>query len=104
MLNIPSIVEGQGLGKNELAQLFLWSSSHREAAGTIPFAANAMGLHYLVGGSTGPGYSLLRFDSQEKMELANTTNLSSWISAAIYCCVYVCWSLIANSRTYRYYN
>ena len=42
-----------------------------------------MWLHYFVGGSTGPGCSLLRFDLQEKIKLAKVMHLSSWISAAI---------------------
>ena len=45
-----------------------------------------MRLYYLVGGSTGPGFSLFHFHKQKK-------HLSSGKSAAIYRCVYVWWSL-----------
>ena len=42
-----------------------------------------MRLHHLVGGSTGLGFSLLRFDLHENIKLAKMTHLSFGISAAI---------------------
>ena len=48
-----------------------------------------MRLHPVVGGSTGLGYSLMRFDVQKKIYSAKVTHLSSGISAAIQHCVYV---------------
>ena len=42
-----------------------------------------MGFHRIVGGGTDPGFSVLRFDSQNKTKAAKTTQLSSGIGAAI---------------------
>ena len=42
-----------------------------------------MKLHHFVGGSTGPKYSVMRFNLQEKIYLDKMTHLSSGISAAI---------------------
>ena len=37
-----------------------------------------MGLHHHVGGSTGPGYSLLRFDLQEEKKLNKNDTFFIW--------------------------
>ena len=60
------------------------------------FILRSLWLRHLVGGSTGPAYSMLHFVQQEKMKLAKMTQLSSGISTAIKHCVYVWWSLIGS--------
>ena len=51
--------------------------------GKLALAVLAVGLHRIVGGSTGPEYGLFHSHWQEKIEVAKTTHLSSGISAAI---------------------
>lgn len=51
-----------------------------------------------IGGSSGPGYSLLRFQCIEKFQLTKTTYLSSGRSAAIYS-VYIWLNLIRGKST-----